>query len=70
MAVVEVRPEDLREISLLIRNPRYGSSDRVRDRARDRLKRLGHIRFDRKAWTWEVLPSGRALLAQAEKEAG
>lgn len=51
-----------REIELLIRDPKYGSSDRGRDRARDVLKRRGMIRFNRKAWQWEVLPAGRAAL--------
>jgi len=51
------------EIQALIHKPKYGSSDRDRDKARTVLKRLGLIRFDRKAWTWEVLPAGRALLS-------
>ena len=51
-----------REIQLLMDDPKYGSSDRERDRARAKLKRLGLKRFDRKAWAWEVLPAGRAAL--------
>lgn len=53
-----------REITLLLENPKYGSSDRVRDRARTRLKALGFIRFDRKAWCWRITPAGRAALQQ------
>ena len=55
---------ELRELGLLIRDPKYGSSDRKRDRARTKLKRLGLIRFDRKAWEWEVLPDGLVALGR------
>lgn len=55
---------DLAEIKRLIDNPKYGSSDRARDRARTHLKALGLIRFDRQSWQWEVLPAGRAKLAE------
>lgn len=51
-----------RELELLIRDPKYGSSDRARDRARTTLKRMGMITFDRKTWQWVVLPAGRAAL--------
>lgn len=51
-----------REMKMLLRDPKYGSSDRERDRIRTKLKRLGLIRFDRKAWAWEVLPAGREAL--------
>jgi hypothetical protein len=43
------------EIERLTRNPKYPSSDRVRDRLRTNLKKKGLIRFDRKAWQWVVL---------------
>jgi len=56
---------ELLELGLLIRDPKYGSSRRDRDRARTKLKRLGLIRFDRKAWAWEVLPAGRQALASS-----
>jgi len=50
-------PDTLRhELVLLLKNPRSGSSNRVRDRARSALKRRGLIRFNRAAWEWEVLP--------------
>ena len=52
-----------REIELLIRDPKHGSSDRKRDRARTALIRNGMILFDRRAWQWEVLPAGRAALS-------
>lgn len=52
------------EIGLLLRKPKYAGSDRVRDRARTRLKSLGLITFDRRAWSWVVLPAGRAALEQ------
>lgn len=55
-----------REIRRLIRDPRNGSSDRDRDRARGKLKKLGLIRFDRKTWEWEVLPAGVAAIAEHE----
>lgn len=54
-----------REMKMLLRDPKYGSSDRERDRIRTKLKRLGLIRFDRKAWAWEVLPAGRQALASS-----
>ncbi|MGP2493328.1 hypothetical protein ACTDI4_17085 [Mesorhizobium sp. PUT5] len=54
------------EIKRLIRDPKYGSSDRARDQARTKLKRLGLIEFDRKAWEWVVLPAGRAALEPAD----
>ncbi len=50
------------EIKRLIRDPKYGSGDRARDQARTKLKRLGLIEFDRKAWEWVVLPAGRAAM--------
>ena len=53
-----------REIQLLLDDPKNGTSWRVRDRARAKLKRLGLIRFDRKAWAWEVLPAGRSAVTQ------
>ena len=56
------------EMELLIRDPKYGSSNRLRDQARTKLKRLGLIRFDRKAWQWEVLPAGRLALAEDERD--
>lgn len=34
------------------------------DRARSRLKRLGYITFNRKAWRWELLDAGRAALKE------
>lgn len=52
------------ELQLLTRDPKNGTSDRLRDRARIALKRKGLIRFDRKAWTWEVLDAGRAALEE------
>lgn len=55
-----------REIELLIRDPRYGSSDRDRDRARTRLKALGMIRFNRSVWQWEILPAGRRAIEGRE----
>lgn len=54
-----------REMKMLLRDPKYGSSDRERDRIRTKLKRLGLIRFDRKAWAWEVLPAGRQAIASS-----
>ena len=60
---------DLREIALLIARPRYGSSDRVRDKARARLKRLELISFDRRTREWNVSPAGRLALSES-KEAG
>lgn len=53
----------MRELTLLLRDPKFGGSDRVRDGARAKLKRLRMIRFDRKAWEWEVLPAGYDALA-------
>ncbi|MFC3208082.1 hypothetical protein [Aquamicrobium soli] len=47
------------ELERLVRDPKYGNSDRARDRARTKLKRLGLIRFDRKVWQWVVLPVAR-----------
>lgn len=62
--MVEARlPDDLRrEIELLLRDPKYATSNRLRDQARTKLKKLGMIRFDRKAWQWEILPAGRRAL--------
>jgi len=53
---------DTRELRLLVDNPKYGSSDRVRDRARARLKHMGLIVFDRAKWEWKVLLEGYAAL--------
>ena len=61
---------DRLELRALLNNPKYGSSDRDRDKARAKLKRLGMIRFDRKAWQWEVLQVGRAALADGGRDAG
>lgn len=55
---------ELRELGLLLHEPKHGGSDRVCDRARTKLKRLGLIRFDRKAWEWEVMPGGLAALGR------
>lgn len=57
-----------REVERLIADPKYGSSDRERDRARTKLKRLGLIRFNRTAWSWEVLPAGHEALADARRQ--
>lgn len=54
------------EIKRLIRDPKYGSSGRARDQARTKLKRLGLIGFDRKAWEWVVLPAGRAAMEERD----
>jgi hypothetical protein len=63
----KVLPNALRhEISLLLKDPRYGSSNRVRDRARSALKRRGLIRFNRAAWEWEVLPEAIRQLGASE----
>lgn len=53
------------ELELLIRCPKYGSSYRDRYRARTRLKRLGMIKFDRKA---VVLPAGRRALQEGGRD--
>jgi hypothetical protein len=42
------------------------SSDRPTDKARQRLKRLGFIRFDRSAWLWRLLPAGQEHLAKLD----
>lgn len=52
------------EIALLIKNPRYGGSDRQRDRKRTALKKIGLLHFDRKAWSWVVHPALFRALAQ------
>jgi hypothetical protein len=54
------------ELQLLTRDPKNGTSNRIRDRARIALKRKGLIRFDRNAWTWEVLEAGRAALEEKQ----
>lgn len=56
------------EIEMLVRDPKYGSSNRLRDQARTKLKRLGLIKFDRKAWEWVVLPAGRRALQEGGGE--
>lgn len=63
MSDVELR----QEIDRLKRNPTWASSDRTRDRLRTKLKKLGMVRFDRKAWRWEVLPAGEAFLSDAPR---
>ena len=55
---------DLAEIKRLIDNTIDGRSERASDRNRTHLKALGLIRFDRQSWQWEVLPAGRAKLAE------
>lgn len=60
--------EDLKcEIRLLLENPKWASSNRLRDSRRKTLKRLGMITFDRPAWCWVVLPAGRAALSEEVK---
>lgn len=44
------------------------SSDRERDRARTKLKRLGFLIFERPNWRWVVTSYGRALLASHEQQ--
>ncbi len=67
--VTELTEVHLRELKALTLDPFYGSSDRVRDRARTKLKRLGMIRFDRPARRWVVLPAGLAALHQENPHA-
>ena len=54
------------ELRLLTADPKNGTSHRLRDRARRKLKALGFIRFDRKPWTWVVLLKGYEALIEAE----
>lgn len=51
------------EIANLIRDPKHGSSNRIRDQRRTYLKRRGLIFFDRAAWQWVVTTAGRAALS-------
>lgn len=37
------------------------SSDRPRDQARTRLKRLGLIIFDRSSWRWQLTHAGQDM---------
>lgn len=64
MKLSEIECEQLR---VLIANRDIKSSDRVRDRARTRLKKLGYIYFDRAAWLWRITDAGRAALEGGEK---
>lgn len=69
--MVRLTKEDVVEMGLLIRNPKYGSSDRHRDKQRMRLKRLGCIAFDRTKWEWTITDLGRqALEAHMEADNG
>ncbi|PZO78455.1 MAG: hypothetical protein DI629_12215 [Mesorhizobium amorphae] len=42
-------------------------ADRDSDRARSKLKKLGLIRFHRKAWAWQLTDAGVALRASHEE---
>jgi len=55
----------IQEIRLLLEDPKSGTSNRLRDQRRTKMKQLGLIEFDRKAWAWVVLPAGHALLTTA-----
>jgi hypothetical protein len=39
------------------------SSDRPTDKARQRLKRLGYLVFEKSYWRWRITDAGRAALA-------
>ncbi len=55
------------EIKRLIRDPKYGSSDRARDQARTKLKRLGLIEFDRLPGDSGGLGNCQQLFAQGQQ---
>lgn len=67
MSVQKLTETERAEIEALIRDPKHGSSDRVRDRARTRLKKMGLIRFDRPTWAWVVSGTARAALQGEER---
>ncbi len=70
-----MRGFDQTEIAFLRRLQRGDSIigvDRREDRARQRLKKTGHVEFDRAAWLWKLTWRGERLLASigSPQEAG
>ena len=50
------------EIKRLIQDPKYGSSNRLRDNLRRRLVRLGLVKFDHLKWIWTITGAGHKAL--------
>lgn len=63
-------PDMLKQLQRLQRGENIASSDYTEDRARQKLKRMGLVIFDRTAWRWGLTEEGRRAAALPDNQEG
>lgn len=65
---MKLSQDEINEIELLLRRPKWAGSERKSDKLRTKLKKKGMIVFVRESWAWVVTEEGkRSITPETER---
>ncbi len=59
---MELSQDEINEMKLLMRRPKWAGSDRKSDKLRTKLKKKGATVFVRESWAWVVTEEGKRAM--------